>query len=99
MTRTYPHDSRSSPGSIVEIYGEFRHKESGPESALTLDPGLTATACQQEAILALAPDTQRERDSQSQNISGPRACPYPFPILWHRNMARVMADEAREVAA
>lgn len=26
----------------------------------------------------------------------PTACPYPFPVLWHRTMAQVMADEARQ---
>lgn len=25
----------------------------------------------------------------------PTACPYPFPVMWHRTMAQVMADEAR----
>lgn len=24
----------------------------------------------------------------------PTACPYPFPIRWHRNMAQVIAEEA-----
>lgn len=26
----------------------------------------------------------------------PTACPYPFPVMWHRTMAHVMADEAAE---
>ncbi|MEN9924036.1 MAG: hypothetical protein RL268_162 [Pseudomonadota bacterium] len=38
----------------------------------------------------------RDNDSQSKNNPGPSACPYPFPIRWHRTIAQVMAEEARE---